>query len=76
MATSFTGWGTSWVGWGTQVFDPNAMVGSATLTLSAVGTLTDAMAPADTPCPWGTSRRIRVMRKKRENDEALLLFVL
>lgn len=75
MATSFEGWLSSWNGWGTQAFDPNAMQGSALMTFSAIGTLTADGVLDDQAYSW-TSRPARVIRKKRENDEALLLFVL
>lgn len=75
MATSFEGWLSSWKGWGTQAFDPNAMQGTASMTFSAIGMLTADGVLDDQAYSW-TSRPVRVIRKKRENDEALLLFVL
>lgn len=75
MSTSFEGWLNSWRGWGNAPFDPNAMTGSASLTVSAIGTLT-ADGAIEEIAGWWAPRRVRVIRKKRENDEALMLFVL
>lgn len=48
MATSFRGWGSSWAGaWGPIAVDPNAMIGAAGFTLTAIATLTSGAAPAD-----------------------------
>ena len=42
MASSFKGWGGSWGdSWGPISVDPNAMAGSALLSFSAYGSLTD-----------------------------------
>lgn len=48
MATSFRGWGTSWANaWGPIAVDPNAMVGAAGFTLTAIATLTSGSQPGD-----------------------------
>lgn len=48
MATSFRGWGTSWANsWGPIAVDPNAMIGAAGFTLTAIATLTSGVAPSD-----------------------------
>ena len=40
MATSFEGWLASWGdSWGPQVFDPNALSGTANITLFATGSI-------------------------------------
>ena len=77
MPTSFAGWLASWYdSWGAGL-DPNAVSGSANITISATGTIYGVYTPIDGEYFGGGSvRKMPKIKKKRENDEALLLFIL
>lgn len=49
MASSFKGWGTSWAQTWDRISDPNAMYGSASITFTATGLLTNALPPIEPP---------------------------
>lgn len=74
MATSFNGWGSSWGQTWDRISDPNAMYGSASIVVSATGTLTNGQAP-EVVAPWPSIPIPvrKVMRRRHEEDEALLL---
>lgn len=73
MAASFNGWGSSWGQTWDRISDPNAMYGSASITISATGTMVNGQAP-EVIAPWPSLPipRRKVVRR-HEEDEALLL---
>lgn len=81
MASSFKGWGSSWAQTWDRVSNPNAMYGSASITITATGLLTNALPPVEPPDegPVAMIYPRRLAKRPgltKENEEALLLFVL
>lgn len=82
MAKSFKGWGNSWGQTWERISDPNAMYGSASLTVSASGVLTGAnLNPPDNPLwqpMFGSNlrkqKRAQALRKRKSEDELMLFF--
>jgi hypothetical protein len=67
MASSFQGWGGSWAQTWERISDPNAMYGSASIGISATGTLTAGNAtPEEAP-------KYYAVEKPQQSEGELLL---
>lgn len=74
MASSFQGWGSSWAQTWDRISDPNAMYGSASIAISATGTLSALNAtPAESPKYYAVqSEGELLMSQAMDEDDAVL----
>ena len=79
MASSFNGWGNSWAQTWDRISDPNAMYGSATIRITAAGTLTavtQQTEPEESPKYYAIEKPQHdgesLMAQAMEEDEMIL----